>query len=271
MARLQSAIAALHEVDMGRGGERNGSSIHPLARFVVCLGYLVTVVSFEPYDLWGLMGMSLYLIITGIWEDISIGKGLCGLRYALFAVCFLGLVNLFYDRSVLYKLAGISVTGGMLSFATLFFKSIFTVSAMYCLLRLIGMNGLCRALRRLGIPGGAVTVLLLTWRYLIVLLKEIDRMGQAYMLRAPGQKGIHIRAWGPFVGLLLLRSMDRPETVYQSMLLRGYDGGFRQAGMEKGERTGISILYAVSWIGIFGLLRIFPVFVLAGRLLTGMG
>ena len=42
----------------------------------------------------------------------------------------------------------------------------------------------------------------------------------AYALRAPGEKGIHFRAWGSLLGQLLLRSVDRAQLVYESMLLR---------------------------------------------------
>ena len=51
-------------------------------------------------------------------------------------------------------------------------------------------------------------------------------MIQAYSLRAPNQKGIHISAWGSFLGQLLLRSMDRAQELYYSMLLRGFRGEF---------------------------------------------
>ena len=54
-------------------------------------------------------------------------------------------------------------------------------------------------------------------------------MTEAYSLRAPGQKGIHISAWGSFLGQLLLRSMDRAEALYHSMLLRGFRGEYYYA------------------------------------------
>lgn len=267
MDRLQTAIAALHEVDRESGAYGAESSVHPLARLIVCMGFSVTTVSFAPYDLSGLFSMSLYLLITGIWEGIPIGKSLSGLRYLFFPVCFLGLANLFYDKDVIYYLGSVPITGGMLSAVTLFGKGVFSIMAAFFLLRLIGMQGLCRALERLGVPRGAVTVLLLTWRYLIVLLKEIRRMWQAYGLRAPGHRGIHIRAWGSFAGLLLLRSMDRAGDVYHSMLLRGYDGTWVREGTKGRERAGISILYTVCWLGTFLLLRSIPLFHLAGSLL----
>ena len=58
-------------------------------------------------------------------------------------------------------------------------------------------------------------------------------MTDAYHLRAPGQKGIHISAWGSFLGQLLLRSMDRAQELYASMLLRGYHDHFHYADIER--------------------------------------
>ena len=63
---------------------------------------------------------------------------------------------------------------------------------------------------------------MLVYRYIIVLLKEIERMTDAYSLRAPGQTGLHYKVWGTMVGQLLLRSMDRAEELCRSMELRGF-------------------------------------------------
>ena len=64
-------------------------------------------------------------------------------------------------------------------------------------------------------------------------------MSEAYSLRAPGQKGIHISAWGSFLGQLLLRSMDRAEALYQSMLLRGFRGEYYYADVPKCGASGV--------------------------------
>ena len=79
-------------------------------------------------------------------------------------------------------------------------------------------------------PEYAVTLLLLTYRYIAVMLREVSVMTDAYSLRAPGEKGIRFRAWGSFLGQLLLRSMDRAQALYDSMLVRGYRGEFYYAG-----------------------------------------
>lgn len=89
-------------------------------------------------------------------------------------------------------------------------------------------------------------------------------MTQAYHLRAPGQKGIHISAWGSFLGQLLLRSMDRATALYESMELRGFHGEFYYAAGEKSARY--SWLYALGWGALFALARLVNLPALLGTL-----
>ena len=98
-----------------------------------------------------------------------------------------------------------------------------------------------------------VTLLLLTYRYAAVLAEEANVMTQAYSLRAPGQKGIHYSAWGSFLGQLLLRSMDRAEELYSSMLLRGYHGEFYYAQERRSSLR--DVLYAALWCALFAAAR----------------
>lgn len=84
-----------------------------------------------------------------------------------------------------------------------------------------------------------MTQVLLTYRYVTVLLEEANRMTQAYSLRAPNQKGVHFKVWGTLAGQLLLRSMDRANEVYESMTLRGYQENFTiQRRSRAKRRTG---------------------------------
>ena len=91
-------------------------------------------------------------------------------------------------------------------------------------------------------------------------------MTNAYHLRAPGQKGIHVSAWGSFLGQLLLRTMDRGRELYESMLLRGYHEHFHYAPSKPfGAKDAI---YLAVCLGCFALLRFVPVAALLGRLLA---
>ena len=91
-------------------------------------------------------------------------------------------------------------------------------------------------------------------------------MNEAYKLRAPGQKGIHISAWGSFLGQLLLRSMDRAQELYGSMLLRGFQGEFFYADVPKCRFSGV--VFAVICPALFLLARWVNIPYLIGSLLV---
>ena len=125
---------------------------------------------------------------------------------------------------------------------------------------------LCAALRKFHVPATLVTLLLLTYRYIGVMTEELAVMTEAYHLRAPGQKGIHVSAWGSFLGQLLLRSMDRAEELYNSMLLRGYHQHFHYAPVKQcqaGDR-----LFALGCMALFLALRFVNLAELVGGLLV---
>ena len=163
-----------------------------------------------------------------------------------------------------FPIGSVSVSGGVISMITLMIKGILTVLAGYLLIATTSIEKICRALRILHIPKTFVTVILLIFRYVTVLLSEARRITQAYALRAPGQRGVQYKVWGPLLGQLLLRSMDRANDVYDSMLLRGFDGEFRTGKAEKVRPA--DVLWPAVWMIILILLRIFPVFELVGRM-----
>ena len=92
-------------------------------------------------------------------------------------------------------------------------------------------------------------------------------MATAYRLRAPGQKGVHISAWGSFLGQLLLRSMDRAQQLYGSMLLRGYSGEFFYCKPEKARAR--DYLFVLICIAAFIFARAVNVPQALGALLMG--
>ena len=147
---------------------------------------------------------------------------------------------------------------------TLMMKGIFSLMASFLLIATTPIDALCAALRKLHVPGIMTTLLLLTYRYIGVMMEEVAVMSQAYSLRAPGQKGIHISAWGSFLGQLLLRSMDRAEELYSSMQLRGFSGDFLYA-VYKPLRLK-DLLFLLASLGAFALFRFVDITSFIGQL-----
>ncbi len=265
MSKISEAIHGIHHVDAMAAQDQWLNRIHPLAKLLVTVCYIAALLSFSKYELSGIAGMGVYLLILFITGEIPVRKSMRQVRLVLVLVCAVGIANPFIDRTVAGHIGKIAVTGGMISMAVLMLKGIFAVLASYLLIITTTMGQICYALRLLRVPKTFVSVLLLIYRYIAVLLKEAERMMQAYELRAPGQKGVHFRVWGTLAGRLLLGSIDRAQVVYESMLLRGFDGEFRNH-----TRNGSyvkSTLYGCACISGILFLRMVPVFTLAGNIL----
>lgn len=201
--------------------------LHPLVKLVSTVFYIFIVVSFDKYALSALAVMVLYPVVLYRLSGISVGTCFQKLRYVLPLVMAVGVVNPFLDKAPMLYIGSTAVSGGVISMVTLMLKGVFSLMASFLLMATTKVDLLCASLRRIHVPEIMITLFLLTYRYLSVLVEQVAIMTDAYSLRAPGQNGVHISAWGSFLGQLLLRSMDRATELYHSMLQRGFDGSFR--------------------------------------------
>ena len=226
MAKIDSAASELREMDDLAAMSSPIHRLHPLSKLLTTIAYIFTTVSFPKYDLSGLTVMALYPMLLFAVSGIPVRECFRKLGIVMPLVCAVGLFNPFFDRATLLTVGTLSVSGGVISMVTLMLKGVFCLMASFLLAATTSMDAICAALRQLRVPSMIVTMLLLTYRYIGVMLEEVSVMTEAYSLRAPGQKGIHISAWGSFLGQLLMRSMDRAEELYGSMVLRGFNGNF---------------------------------------------
>lgn len=264
MSKINRVIHEMHDLD--RLSERKGwlQEMHPLPKVFVTLFYMILVVSFDKYDIAGLAGMCLYPVCMMILGDLSAKKAFRQLKGIFLLVCIVGIANPILDRQLFAYVGSIPVSCGMISMLTLMMKGIFSVTASYLLAATTSMENICYALQKMYMPKVMVTLFLLVYRYIILMLKETERMTQAYALRAPGHKGIHYKAWGTLAGQMLLRTMDRAEEVYESMMLRGFQGEF-YCRNRKGVKI-VGLCYGLCWCILLLGFRIVPVFSVAGRI-----
>lgn len=236
MDRLHRAIKNVHRLDDLAARGTALTRLPPLPKLLAVLVYLCVTLSFQKYALTGLLGMALWPILLYEIDDLSIVKTL---QQCWAVVALLVLVG----------------------------KGVLCFLAVYLLIATTGMERVCAALRQLHVPWVLVTTILLTYRYIVLLLQEGNRISTAYALRAPGEKGIHFRAWGSLLGQLLLRSVDRAQLVYESMMLRGYgwrDDPAPTRQPQKGSTAGTVFFVATLMYCI--LFRVIPIFELLGQL-----
>lgn len=265
MSKIDSAIIQLHTIREEAAEDRWINRIYPLFKLILTGLYIgmVTSISRENWDV--LFAMGIYLLMLFIAGDISLKACMIRLRIALPFICVMGIFNIFLEQDVWFYLGTIPVTAGMLAFVSLMVKGIYSLLAVYLLIVTTTVEKICVSLRQVHCPGIIVTLFLLIYRYIGLLMEEIERMLQAYRLRAPMQKGIAIHAWGSFVGMILLRTYDRAEQISESMKLRGFQGEFIH--WETVRISWSDWLFFCLFTGILLVLRCVPVFWLVGNLI----
>lgn len=264
MNKAEQAGLELREIDELAAQDSILHRLSPLSKLFVTVFYIAVTVSFPKYALTRLVWMALFPVAG--YQLAGLPMRLCfqKLRMVLPLVCAVGLLNPLFDRQIVVQVGTLAVSGGVLSMLTLILKGVFCLLASFLLMATTTIEAICRALRQLHVPKLLTNLLLLTFRYVGLLLSEVAVMQQAYSLRAPGQKGIHISAWGSFLGQLLLRSMDRAQALYESMELRGFSGEF--PGAVRGQGSAAAWPYALVCPALMLLARYFDLSALMGGL-----
>lgn len=264
MSNLTTSLSKIRSLEELSDGATVVHRLHPMTKMITTIVYLVVVISFDKYDISGLIPFIIYPMLLMALGEIPYKSVLSRLLIALPFSFFAGLSNPFFDRGLAFSLLGIPISWGMLSFLSILIKTVLTVEAVLILIATTPMDKLACQLIRLKIPKIFVLQIMLTYRYLGLLIAEAGNMMTAYHLRSSRQRGIRLEHAGAFMGQLLLRSFDRAEKVYVAMKLRGFSGEYHFALSEK-MRLG-DYLYGLALCIVFLLMRWFNVSVFIGNI-----
>jgi len=262
---MSKLITALNKISsLEELSEKNTPihNIHPMIKMITTMVFLVVVISFNKYNISGMIPFFNYPILLMSICEIPFKSLLSRLLIALPFSFLAGLSNLFLDREVAYSLVNIPITWGLISFASIMIKTILTVMAILILIATTPMDKISYQLIRARVPKIFVMQLMLTYRYISVLINETSNMVTAYHLRSKKQKGVKLIHAGPFMGQLLLRSFDKADKVYYAMKCRGFNGEYKLAAVKNAEPK--DYFYVIILCGIFITMRFINISYLIG-------
>jgi cobalt/nickel transport system permease protein len=223
VANLFTAQAAFNRLEDLAEGDSFVHRLHPSVKILVALLYIILVISFDRYNINGLLGFSFYpvamLALSGIPYKPIFFRFLMALPFGLFG----GLANIYYDTGVYYAGAGFTITYGHISCAAILIKTLFTVTAALILIASTKIDDISEQLVRFRLPPVFALSFMMTYRYISVLLEEVKKNYNAYLLRS-GRKAIALKDMGYFCGGLFLKSFDRAERIFSAMKCRGFNG-----------------------------------------------
>lgn len=266
MSSIANSLLNIHLMDDLTRMDTAVHRVHPLVKLLTTIIYMVVVVSFDRYEVIGLLPLLLYPVLVMELADIPAGPLFKRVLMVLPLIVGVGVLNPWFDRQV-FVLGGLTLSKGWLTFLSITLKGGLTVTAALLLIATTGMDGVASALRMIRVPRLFVLQLLLTYRYISVLMEEVARTLRAYSLRLPGRGGVARSAWGSLAGQLLLRTFDRAERVYQAMCLRGFRGEYNTGAHQRVRVRDLA--YLAGWTAFFALARVYNIPLFIGSLITG--
>lgn len=227
----------------------------PRALLTVSVIYLATLLSMPLENLSGLIWFGIYPILACGMLDIKFSKVFLRSLWILPLVLMIGIFNPIVDHAPGATIGGLELSHGWLTFLSLTLRGIFAVQALIILTLSCGFIGMCRAMRRIHVPSFLTTQLEMVYRYCGTLLDEVQQMRRARISRGYGRKTMTLRLWGPMIGQLFIRSIDRAQRVHQAMICRGFTGSMPDYSSSRSRWTKTDTIYLVAWIAVFILLR----------------
>ena len=257
MSKIIDAIHTLSTMEELASGASFLHRLHPGIKIWITFVYLVAVLSFSRYELVGLISLLFYPALMIPLAEIRFAQIFKRVLVALPFSLFAGISNIVFERTVVVAIGPLPVTLGMISFLSLMLKTFLCVSAVLVLVATTPSFVLFSQLRKLCIPRILVLTIMMTYRYIFLLLDEAASMTAAYHLRAPNKKGILMKDMGSFLGQLILRCFDRSERIYSAMECRGFKGEYCCGSTASLNLA--SLFYGGVLLAFIVLLRIFPI------------
>ncbi len=200
---------------------------------------------------------AIYPIVVAAILGLSFTKIFLQSLYVLPLLIFIGIFNPIMDNKIVFSIGSLGISNGWITFSSIILRGLLAVESVLILIEKSGFLQICRGLRNLGIPSFLTNQLLFVYRYLTVLLLEMVRLRRAIDSRGFGRKHLPMKLWGKVLGQLFIRTIDRSDRIYQSMLARGFTGEMPPPMGTSSKIKTQDVVYCLSWILLFICLRIF--------------
>lgn len=203
-----------------------------------------------PFIYYGLVILILVLISRVPWRFI--------LSRCLIVSPFILIAAFFYPVSAMLGGIQFSFSAYLPEFRvalSIACKAYFSVILITLLVSTDKFHNLLLGLRRLRMPKLIGILSALMYRYVFIFYDEALRTTRARDSRTPGRmKTGKLKTYGNQSAMIFLRSWERSQTIYNSMLSRGFNGEF--PGLDKLAFTGKDLLYSVLFIIIILAIRL---------------
>ncbi len=188
----------------------------------------ITIIVTEPLTA-DLLHFLLYSALITAVVSISQLPVAYVLKRLLIVTPFILMASLFYPVSLLLGSDSLEKVRDelIMSGVIIFLKATLAVVLLVLLSSTEKFHRLLMAFRKLRVPVIITTVSALLYRYVFLIADETLKTTRARESRTPGRlRRGRIRAYGNQVAVIFIRSWERSQVIYKSMMSRGFTGEF---------------------------------------------
>lgn len=206
---------------------KKDTSIHhlqPIVKLFFTVFFIIFTLTSTSYALFSYLFLIGLVILICFLAKIPVRemmkRTLIGLPFSF----FLGLSNVILMPTPI-SFYNIPLTIGLLSMISIMLKTFLCLAIVFLFVATTPLEDIAGAFVMLHVPYFLVSIILVTYRYIYLLVEEAGKMHQAYILRHFKKDALEMKHMGSFLGLLFVRSLHHAHLVDDAMSLRGYDPG----------------------------------------------
>ena len=198
--------------------------LHPIVKLFFTVFFIIFILTSTSYALFSYLFLICLVILICFLAKIPVREMLKRTLIGLPFSFFLGLSNVILMPTPI-SFYNIPLTIGLLSMISIMLKTFLCLAIVFLFVATTPLEDIAGAFVMLHVPYFLVSIILVTYRYIYLLVEEAGKMHQAYILRHFKKDALEMKHMGSFLGLLFVRSLHHAHLVDDAMSLRGYDPG----------------------------------------------
>lgn len=225
-------------------------------KLIIFVIYLACVISTPIGEVSALLPYFCFPLFIILAANLPLGYLMTRMLVFLPFTLMVSIFNPLIETTPVFDYQGITITEGMLSFASIILRSVLSILGAFILITTTPIPTLCHALMKLRVPRLWVNLLMFFYRYTFIFLEELQSSYQTYQLRCGRLSKLRISTWSAIIGHLLVSSIIRAKSIYLAIQYRGGANPvfFKDDGASF---TPTSCITCVFFIGLLLLCRVF--------------
>lgn len=203
-------------------------TLDPRAKICAATAFSCVVAVCQQFPvLLAALGLGAVVLLSGGLPLRAVGKRLLAVN--IFILLLWIVVPFSMPGTPVFSVLGFTATQEAINLTTrITIKSNAIILVLTALIATTPVPALGHALRKLHVPQKLGWLLIFTYRQIFIIAKEFQRLSAAMKVRGftPRTNMHTYRAYASLLGMVLVRSLDRSERVYQAMVCRGFNGAF---------------------------------------------